>query len=87
MSTAYRVKQCWCGWCSRVPHCAKLTNLCMHSKNGLLNCFKTINLHHVGAFVVMNMMEGGFVESTDKLFGIPDMFMEISRLKLYVLAV
>lgn len=84
MSIAYPVKQCWRGWRSRLPQCAKLSNLCLQSKNALLNCFKTINPHAVGAFIVINMREGGFVESTDKLFEIPEMFMEISRLKLYV---
>lgn len=48
----------------------------MQCKNGLLNCFGTINLHAVGAFIVINMREGGFVKSTDKLFGIPKSFME-----------
>lgn len=61
----------------------------VHAKqiNGLLNCFRTINLHAVGAFIVINMREGGFVKSTDKLFGTLEIFMEICRLKLYILAV
>ncbi len=38
--------------------------------------------HAVGAFIVINIREGGFVKSTDKLFGTPEIFMETSSLKL-----
>ncbi len=82
MSIAYRVKQCWCGWCSRLPQGTTLSHLCMQSINGFLNCFRTIYRHAVGAFIVINIREGGFVKSTDKLFGTPEIFMETSSLKL-----
>jgi len=71
MFTAYQAKQYW------LPKCAKLSNLCIQSKNGLLNWYKTINLHAVGIYC-LNVRENGFGESTDKKFRILEMVMSLA---------